>query len=564
MISSAADAPRRLRGMALLRAPQHNKGTAFSAVERERLGLEGLLPPRVLTLEQQAERVMQNFRRKQDDLDKYIFMIALQERNEVLFYRVVMDNIEEMMPILYTPTVGRACQEYAHIFRKPQGLFIPIEARGRVGDLLRNWPDRDVEVIVATDGERILGLGDLGANGMGIPVGKLTLYTSVAGIDPARCLPVMLDVGTNNSALIEDPLYFGSLHARATGADYDAFIEEFMNSAAEQFPDAILQFEDFANHNAFRLLADYRDRLRAFNDDIQGTGAVTLAGLITASRLRASSGKARGSAGGDVYAPSFTELKVLFVGTGEASIGAGQLVMAALQEAGLSHVQARARCWFMDSRGLVVESRQDLAEYKRAVAHAAPQQSDLLEVVRQVQPNAIIGTTGTAGVFTQEVVLAMGEIDPRPIIFALSNPTANSECTALQAYTWTDGRAIFASGSPFAPVKVASAAHTPGQANNVYIFPAIGLGTLVANATHISDAMFLAAARALAGAVDAEDLAAGRIFPPLQQIRDVTVDIAVAVAEVAYASGLAQAPRPDDLRAAVAQRMYRPEYEILL
>ena len=563
---------RQLRGMDLLRDPKHNKGTAFSALERERLGLEGLLPPRVLTLEQQAQRVMQNFHRKHDDLEKYVFMIALQERNEILFYRVVIDNIEEMMPVLYTPTVGRACQEYAHIFRRPQGLFIPIEARGNVGDLLQNWPDREVQIIVVTDGERILGLGDLGANGMGIPVGKLTLYTSIAGIDPAHCLPVMLDVGTNNNELIQDPLYFGTLHPRVTGDEYDAFIEEFMTAAAEQFPHAILQFEDFANHNAFRLLEGYRDRLRTFNDDIQGTGAVTLAGLLTASRLRARGTDARArskttplqSLPGNDYPPSFGELKVLFVGTGEASIGAGQLLQAALEEAGLSRRQARERAWFVDSRGLVVESRQDLAEYKRVVAQSAPQLSDLVEIVRHVQPNAIVGTTGTAGVFTEAVVSTMAEIDPRPIVFALSNPTANSECTAAQAYGWTNGRAIFASGSPFAPVTRDGQTLTPGQANNVYIFPAIGLGTLVSRAQHIPNAMFLAAAQALAGAVDAQDLAAGRIFPPLEHIREVTVEVAVQVAEVAYRTGVAHAARPSDLRHAVVERMFRPDYEILL
>ena len=557
---------RALHGMELLRDPALNKGTAFSQLERETLGLEGLLPTRVLTLEQQAERVLENFRRKRSDLDKYIFMIALQERNETLFFRVVVDNIEEMMPILYTPTVGQACQQYAHIFRRPQGLFLPIETRGHVARLLANWPQEDVQVIVVTDGERILGLGDLGANGMGIPVGKLTLYSAIAGVHPTRCLPVLLDVGTNNEALLADPLYFGSLHPRARGAEYHEFVQEFLTAASTRFPNAIIQFEDFANIHAFDLLEQSRHRLRTFNDDIQGTGAVVLAGLITAARLRDQRARRRAAAGTatDVYPAAFSELRVLFVGTGEASLGSGELLTAALREAGLSAAKARDCCWFVDSKGLVVASRQDLSDHKRQVAQEGPPLADLVEIIGHVRPNAIVGTTGTAGVFTEQVVRAMSALHEQPIVFALSNPTAKAECTAEQAYRWSDGRAIFAGGSPFAAVEWEGRTHTPGQANNVYVFPAVGLGALVSGAAHVTDAMFLSAARALAAAVDPADLEAGRIFPPLQEIREVTVEVAAAVAEVAYATGAATADaagkRPADLRAAVAAAMYRPDY----
>lgn len=563
--SATHSGQRALRGMELLRDPSLNKGTAFTQVERERLGLEGLLPPRVLTLEQQADRVLRNFRRQRDDLEKYIFMIALQERNETLFFRVVVDNIEEMMPILYTPTVGHACQQYAHIFRRPQGLFIPYEARGQVASLLANWPEQEVEVIVVTDGERILGLGDLGANGMGIPVGKLTLYSAVAGIHPTRCLPVLLDVGTNNEELIADPLYFGALHSRVRGAEYREFVDEFLSAAATRFPRAIIQFEDFANLHAFDLLEHSRHRLRTFNDDIQGTGAVALAGLITASRLRDSRTPGREATVATSpttpgYPNAFRDLRVLFVGTGEASLGSGELMMAALREAGLSQAKARERCWFVDSRGLVVTSRDDLNDHKRHVAHDAPALTDLVEIIGHVQPNAIVGTTGTAGVFTERVIRAAAAVHDQPIVFALSNPTANAECTADEAYRWTDGRAIFAGGSPFAPVELDGRTHMPGQANNVYIFPAVGLGALVAGASHISDAMFLGAARALAAAVDSHDLHAGRIFPALDEIREVTVDVATAVADLAFSSGEASAERPADLRQAVAAAMYRPDY----
>ena len=553
---------RAVRGMELLHDPALNKGTAFSQVERDALGLEGLLPPRVMTLEQQAERVLENFRRTRDDLGKYIFMIALQERNETLFFRVVVDNLEEMMPILYTPTVGKACQQYAHIFRRPQGLFIPIEARGHVARLLENWPYRDVQVIVVTDGERILGLGDLGASGMGIPVGKLTLYSAIAGVHPTRCLPVLLDVGTNNEEMLADPLYFGSLHPRVRGTEYHDFVEEFLTAAAAHFPEAIIQFEDFANIHAFDLLEQSRHRLRTFNDDIQGTGAVVLAGLITAARLRDRTARRREMVGdaGNAYPAAFRDLRVLFVGTGEASLGSGELLLAGLREAGLSAAKARDCCWFVDSKGLVVESRQDLSDHKRRVAHTGPPLTDLVEIIGHVRPNAIVGTTGTTGVFTEKVVRAASALHEQPIVFALSNPTVKSECTAEQAYRWSDGRAIFAGGSPFAPVELDGRTHTPGQANNVYVFPAVGLGALVSRASHISDAMFLSAARALAAAVDPADLDAGRIFPPLDEIREVAVDVATAVAEVAFETGEAAADRPADLRAAVATAMYRPDY----
>ena len=533
-------------GADLLHNPSLNKGTAFSEEERDALGLGGLLPPRVHTQDEQVERVMENFRRKETDLGKYVHMIALQDRNETLFYRVILDNLEEMMPIIYTPTVGRACQEYGHIFRRPRGLFISRKHRGRMAEILRNWPYVDVRIIVVTDGERILGLGDLGADGMGIPVGKLSLYTACAGIDPSQTLPITLDVGTNNESLLSDPLYIGTREKRLRGEEYDAFFEEFVTAVQEVFPHALIQLEDFANMNAFRLLRDYRDRVCTFDDDIQGTGAVALAGLYSALRIT----------GGRL-----TDQKVLFLGAGEAGIGIGDLIVSAMVDEGLTEDEARGRNWFVDSRGLVVRSRTDLAEHKLPYAHDHEALPDFLSAVKSLEPTAIIGVSGQPGTFTKEVVEAASAANERPIVFALSNPTSKSECTAEQAYTWSEGRAIFASGSPFDPVTYGGATYVPGQGNNAYIFPGVGLGVVACEATSVPDAMFFEAAKALANEVSEDDLAKGRIYPPLTRIREVSAVIARAVTEVAYSNGLARRPRPDDLDAHIRSNMYVPEYE---
>ena len=532
-------------GEDLLHDPALNKGTAFTKEERDALGLRGLLPPHVHTQEEQVLRVMENFHRKPNNLEKYVHMAALQGRNETLFYRVVLDYIEEMMPIIYTPTVGQACQEYGHIFRRPRGMFISAADQGQMVEVLRNWPNQDVRIIVVTDGERILGLGDLGANGMGIPVGKLGLYTACAGVHPSQCLPVTLDVGTENEGLLNDPLYIGARQRRLRGEAFDEFMDEFMIAVQEVFPQALVQFEDFANVNAFRLLEKYRQRQCTFNDDIQGTGAVALAGLYSALRIR----------GG-----ALSEQTVLFLGAGEAAIGIANLIVAAMVSEGLSEEEARNRCWLIDSRGLVVKGRAGLATHKLPYAHDHEPLPDLLAAIEALHPTAIIGVSGQFGAFSQPVLAAMARLNERPIIFALSNPTSKAECTAEQAYTWTEGRAIFASGSPFPPVTLSEKTFVPGQGNNAYIFPGVGLGAIVSGASHVTDEMFFAAASALAHQVEVADLERGLIYPPLNEIREVSAAIAVAVAEVAYQRGLATQPKPDDLGAHIEAQMYVPRY----
>lgn len=543
---SAWGAPLQPRGVALLTDPLLNKGTAFTERERDALGLRGLLPPRIFTLDEQVRRSLAAVRRKDDALEKYIYLTTLQNRNETLFYRLVVDNIEEMVPLIYTPTVGQACLEYGAIYRRPRGLFLTLNDRGRIAEVLRHWPRQGVRLIVVTDGERILGLGDLGALGMGIPVGKLSLYTACAGLHPSYTLPITLDVGTDNETLLEGPVYIGLKQRRARGEAYDAFIEEFVTAVARVFPKALLQWEDFGNTNAFRLLARYRPTLPSFNDDIQGTAAVALAGVIAALRLT----------GG-----TLRDQKLLFLGAGEAGTGIADLYVAAAMDEGLSEAEARARCWFVDSKGLVVRSRgSELAHHKVPYAHDAPFVATLAEAAEALDPTALIGVSGMPQTFTQPIVARMAARHARPIVMALSNPTSKAECTAEQAYAWSDGRAIFASGSPFPEVQFKGTRHVPGQGNNIYIFPGVGLGALASEAREVTDAMFLAAARTLARLVEPSDLAVGRVYPPLTSIRDVSLRIAAAVAEEAYASGLAQAVRPDDLVADIRHRMFEPVY----
>jgi malate dehydrogenase (oxaloacetate-decarboxylating)(NADP+) len=534
------------KGEEILHDPRLNKGTAFTEAEREALGIRGLLPPRVFTLAQQQTRALENFRRKPSDLEKYIFMVALLDRNETLFYRTVMDHIEELMPIIYTPTVGQACQEFGHIFRRPRGLYICAEDRGQVRQVLQNWPVRDVRVIVVTDGERILGLGDLGAYGMGIPIGKLALYTALAGIHPATCLPVMLDVGTNNETLLRDELYNGVLHRRLRGDSYHEFVEEFVTSAQQLFPDALIQFEDFATDNAFRLLARYRNEARVFNDDIQGTAAVALAGLISAGRITGC---------------SVSEERLLLFGAGEAGRGIADLVTSAMVRDGLSERDAKRRCWLFDSHGLVVKARTDLKPHKQPYAHEHPHLTDLCETIETLRPTALVGASGQPSTFTEPVLRAMAACNERPIVFALSNPTSRSECTAEEAYRWTAGRAIFASGSPFGPVELGGSRFVPGQGNNAYIFPGVGLGVVASGARHVTDELFMVAVTTLAHVTDESSLREGTIFPPLTRIREVSHAIATAVAEEAFDSGLATKPRPANLANYVRAMMYEPRYQ---
>jgi malate dehydrogenase (oxaloacetate-decarboxylating)(NADP+) len=533
-----------LHGVRLLHDPLHNKGTAFTEVERDALGLRGLLPPHIHTQDEQMARFLAHLRGLADPLEKFVALSALHDRNEALFFRVVCDNVDEIMPLIYTPTVGLACQRFGHIFQRPRGMFISINDRGRIADILRNWPLK-AGIIVVTDGERILGLGDQGANGMGIPVGKLSLYTACAGVDPAICLPVTLDMGTNNETLLADPYYVGLRRRRVTGPAYDELIDEFITAAREVFPDVIIQFEDFANHNAFRLLERYRNDICTFNDDIQGTASVALAGVFSALRVKGT---------------QLADEKFLFLGAGEAATGIADLIVAAMVAQGIDVAEARKNCWLVDSKGLVVKSRENLAAQKLPYAHEHAPVGDFLSALNALKPTAIIGVAAVGGTFTPEVLRAVASINERPIVFALSNPTSKAECTAEQAYQGTDGRALFACGSPFAPVQYQGKTLVPRQGNNCYIFPGVGLGAIACGATRITDEMFLAAAQTLASQVTPADLGQGSLFPPLSNIRGASARIAVAVAEVAFSRGLAAKSRPEDMLALVQAHVYDPRY----
>jgi malate dehydrogenase (oxaloacetate-decarboxylating)(NADP+) len=532
------------RGLALLRDPLLNKGTAFTDAERDALGLRGFLPAHVLSMQEQVERVLVNLRSLPNDLEKYIALNSLHDRNEALFFRAVCDNIDEIQPLIYTPTVGLACQRYGLIFQRPRGMFISANDRGRVAELLANWP-YPAKLIVVTDGERILGLGDLGAHGMGIPVGKLSLYSACAGVHPEHCLPVMLDVGTNNEEFLEDPYYIGLRQKRLTGAAYDEFVDEFVTAARETFGGVLIQFEDFANHSAFRLLHKYRDRINVFNDDIQGTAAVALAGLFSA--LRTTGGK-------------LTDQKVLFLGAGEAATGIADLIVSAMMAEGASEADALQRTWLVDSRGLVVKSRAGLTDHKLRYAHDHAAIGEFLTAIQTLRPTAIIGVAAVGGAFTPEVLQTMAAINERPIVFALSNPTSKAECSAEEAYRHTGGRALFACGSPYDPVKLDGKTFVPRQGNNSYIFPGVGLGAISSGSRLVTDEMFMAAAHTLAYLVNKDDIEQGSLYPALPRIREVSAHIAAAVAEVAYKRGLATTPRPNDLMAFVQSQMYDPHY----
>ena len=533
------------KGSQILHEPLLNKGSAFSLKEREALHLNGLLPPRVLTIEQQKNRILENFNNKHNDLEKYIFLIALQDRNETLFYRTITDEIEKMMPIIYTPIVGEACQKYGHIFRRPRGLYISKNDKGNIRNILKNWSNDNVDVIVVTDGERILGLGDLGANGMGIPVGKLSLYTACAGVDPARCLPIMLDVGTNNEDLKNDPLYIGLTEDRIRSEEYDSFIDEFMKETNEKFPDAIIQFEDFGNHNAARLLDKYRNRYRMFNDDIQGTAAVTLAGLLSSHRITKR---------------DLEDEKILFYGAGTAGIGIANLYVTALTKKGYSKEEARSRCWFVDSKGLVVSSRKNLSRDKLPFAHEYYEKKDLSDIIQAIKPTALIGISGQANAFSKNILELMKDINDYPLVFALSNPTSSSECTAENAYKWTRGKCLFASGSPFDSVEIEGKTFIPGQGNNAYIFPGVGLGIILSKAEVISDDLFLAAAETLSILVSDKELSSGQLYPSIKDIKKVSKEIAITVAKKAFSEGLTNMAIPQNIESSLDRIIYNPVY----
>ena len=520
-----------------------NKSMAFSRKEREELGLRGLLPYPVLSQDLQVTRVMNALRRMSSDLERYSSLTVLQERNENLFYRVVNDNIEEIMPIIYTPTVGQACTEFSHIFRLSKGFYITPEDKGEIRKNLDNWPEEDVRVIVVTDGQRILGLGDLGANGMGIPIGKLSLYTACAGIPPHQCLPVMMDIGTNNEKIRNDVLYLGYPKERLEGQAYLEMIEEFVLAIQDKYPYALIQFEDFLTPNAYALMNKYKDRVLCFNDDIQGTAAVALAGVLASSRITKT---------------DFSDYRIMFLGAGSAATGIADLLVSAFENEGLTNEEARSRLWFVDLNGLVVQGRDDLMEHNLPYAHEH-EQLGFTHAVDSIKPHVLIGATGAPGTFTQEIVERMTRNNERPVIFALSNPTSKAECTAEQAYQWSDGRAVFASGSPFGRVNFKGKDYYPGQGNNAYVFPGIGLGTVVSNAKTIPDELFLVASKTLAEMVSDQNIREGALYPRLTEIRNVSLNIATAVAEKVFEMGISKSNRPENLRQLIEDSMYDPK-----
>jgi malate dehydrogenase (oxaloacetate-decarboxylating)(NADP+) len=532
-------------GYALLRNPRTNKGSAFTAAERAALGLEGLLPPVPTTLALQVARLHAELANLDNDLQKYLLLSDLQARNETLFYAVLMSDPATFMPLVYTPTVGEACQKFDHIFRASRGIYLPITARGRVRELLGNWPVKDVRFIVVTDGERILGLGDLGVGGMGIPIGKLALYTACAGVPPEFCLPVTLDVGTNSPDLLDDPLYLGLRHSRVRGAEYTAFVDEFVEAVQTLYPKCCIQWEDFANINAVPILARYRDKICTYNDDIQGTAAVALAGVYGALRI---SGQ------------KLSDQRFLFLGGGSAATGIAELISQAMALYGMDIGQARLRNALFDINGLMVQSRTDLADFQKPFAQDHAPVSTFVDAIRALRPTAIIGVSTVPKLFNQKVIEAMAEINERPIIFPYSNPTSRSECTAEEAYRWSQGRAIFASGSPFPPVQLAGQTFVPGQGNNVYIFPAMGMAVFATEATRVTEEMFIVAAKAVGEQVTDESLATGLIYPPQSQIYEASLHVAARVAEYIFDKSLARVERPKDIAGLIQSRTYRPAY----
>jgi malate dehydrogenase (oxaloacetate-decarboxylating) len=544
-----------LHGQLLLDNPLLNKGSAFSIDERRELGLVGLLPAHFSTIEEQLTRTYENYLRKQTDLGRYVFLTALQDRNETLFYRLLQEHITEMMPIVYTPTVGEGCRQYSHVFRRPRGLYISYPDRKEIPSLLANAPAERVEVIVVTDGERILGLGDLGVGGMGIPVGKLSLYTLCAGIHPSLTLPILLDVGTDNRNLLDDPLYLGWRHERVRGQAYDEFIDLFVEAVQQKFPHVLLQWEDFSKQNAAPLLERYRDRLCTFNDDIQGTGAVTVAGLLAAMKLTQT---------------TLGEQRIVILGAGSSAIGICDQIVAAMLHAGYSEDEAKQSLWLVDSKGLVHKERYRLEVSKRKYAQPIeriaewklpdPSNISLSEVVKNVHPTVLIGTSAQPGAFSEDIVREMAAHVERPVIFPISNPTSKSEATPSDLLEWTDGRALIATGSPFTPVSRAGRLIRIGQCNNAFIFPGVGLGVIASGAQRVTDGMFVVAARVLSECSPAMSDPDAPLYPPLERVREISRSVALAVGVEAQRVGVARPTCFEELEHQVTSKMWNACY----
>ncbi|MSR45057.1 MAG: NAD-dependent malic enzyme [Phycisphaerales bacterium] len=536
-----------------------NKGMAFTEEEREAFGLLGLLPDGIESMAVQLDRARLQFDLQHSDLAKYQYLSALQDRQERLFYALLRSDFDRYMPIVYTPTVGEACQKFGHILRRPKGMYLSVRHKGHLAKILRNWPEKDVRFIVVTDGERILGLGDQGVCGMGIPVGKLALYTACAGVPPEVTLPIVLDVGTNNAGFRDDPLYPGLRHPRISGDPYFSFVDEFVDAVQEVFPRCCIQFEDFTNKHAMPLLLRYRDKVCCFNDDIQGTASVAVAGLFGACRMTAT---------------RLCDHRLLFMGAGSAAVGIADLFVQQLMSEGVAESDALQRCWFVNSRGLVHATMPNLPDYLQrygqdvsqlklpagAAASADSPLKNLSDVVELVRPTAIVGVSTVAHAFDERVIRAMARINARPIIFPLSNPTSKSECTAEEAIRWSDGRAIVATGSPFPPMHFGGRLFVPGQGNNVYIYPAVGMAVFVTEARRVTDAMFLCAAKALADQTTDQDLSVGLIYPPVSSILETSVGVAIAVARLIFKLGLARVPEPTDISQFVRERVYDPGF----
>ena len=538
------------RGADLLHDPRLNKSSAFTEAERESLGLLGLLPEGVDDLDTQLRRALVQLDAKTTDLERYIYLSQLQDTDETLFYRVLMSDPTRFTPIVYTPTVGEACQKFGHLFRRPRGLYLSIKRRGRVREILRNWPERDVRFIVVTSGERILGLGDLGANGMGIPIGKLALYTAAGGVPPQYALPLLIDAGTDNEELLGDPLYLGLRQKRCSDDELDSFVDEFVNAVQAEFPKCCIQFEDWAGNDAVRLLERYREKVCCFNDDIQGTAAVALAGILSALRIT----------GG-----ALPQQRFLFFGAGSAATGIADLLVRAMRNQRVAVDEARSRIALFDRRGLVTADRETMHDYQRPFAQRRAPIADLAQAIDELRPTAIIGLSTVGGAFDRRVIEAMARVNDRPMIFPYSNPTSRSECTAEQAYTWSEGRAVFASGSPFPAVKFGGRTFVPGQGNNVYIFPAMGMAVFATGARRVTDEMFIAAASGVAEQITEQDLGNGLIYPPVSAILATELHAASRVAEMVFAKGLATVPRPDgELGGYVAAQAYVPRYRSLV